>query len=175
MRGTRQLQCALDLPGVALPDQLQTAKEHRVACDDLWRSVTICDDGIVRGFPEIHNSLDWFNGTGKGGSFPNFPKQITKAESLKLRLVVSTHWWSMEWQVQGLMIGLRSMQRKYYSNFRLHLCMQLCAYAYGKLAIILGDHFDPWLQGGSWHILLANGHWFSMVFPLQFLSCCQHV
>ena len=44
MRGTRQLQRALDLPGVALPDQLQTAKEHRVACDDLWRSVTICDD-----------------------------------------------------------------------------------------------------------------------------------
>ena len=74
---------------------------------------------------------------------------------------MSTHWWSMEWQVQGLMIGLRSMQRKYYSNFRLHLCMQLCAYAYGKLAIILRDHFDPWLQGGSWHILLANGHWFS--------------
>mmetsp|Transcript_64625 Transcript_64625/g.131389 ORF Transcript_64625/g.131389 Transcript_64625/m.131389 type:complete len:304 (-) Transcript_64625:47-958(-) len=35
--GARQLQRALDLPGVALPDQLQTAKEHRVAwsrCDE---------------------------------------------------------------------------------------------------------------------------------------------
>ena len=29
--GARQLQGALDLPGVALPDQLQTAKEHRIA------------------------------------------------------------------------------------------------------------------------------------------------